>query len=103
MTGAGAYNLKIRDGDSGPLVPIVPPLSIPVLGISVKIWSPLVSPGLPGQQAQVLFAGQAPGLVAGVVQLNLRVPENAQTGKAGIIVYVGDYATGYLQGVIQIR
>jgi uncharacterized protein (TIGR03437 family) len=76
----------------------VPPFSIPVLGVSALIWSPLSS--FTGQQVEVLFAGQAPGLVAGAVQVNLRIPGNAQTGKARIGVYVGDYSA---VGVIEVR
>lgn len=88
LTGAGAYNLKIGDGEPGPRLP---PFPTPTLGVSARISIP---PAFAGQQAEILFAGQAPGLAAGLVQLNVRIPGDAPTGKVGIIVYVGDYPTG---------
>ena len=33
-------------------------------------------------QAEVLYAGAAPGLITGIVQINARVPDNTPTGKA---------------------
>jgi uncharacterized protein (TIGR03437 family) len=35
-----------------------------------------------GQATDVLFAGAAPGIVEGVIQVNLRVPQASQTGAA---------------------
>ena len=35
-----------------------------------------------GQIADVLYAGGAPGLVEGVIQVNLRIPFASQTGAA---------------------
>jgi uncharacterized protein (TIGR03437 family) len=32
--------------------------------------------------AQVLYAGQAPGIVSGVAQVNIVIPANAPTGSA---------------------
>ena len=46
-----------------------------------------------GKAAPVLFAGQAPGLIAGAVQVNLRVPDDAKSGMASLVVYVGNYAS----------
>jgi uncharacterized protein (TIGR03437 family) len=34
------------------------------------------------RDAEVLYAGAAPGLVAGVMQVNARVPDNAPSGSA---------------------
>jgi uncharacterized protein (TIGR03437 family) len=43
-----------------------------------------------GQSAEVLYAGGAPGLVAGVMQVNARVPAGAATGAAvPVLVKVG--------------
>jgi uncharacterized protein (TIGR03437 family) len=33
-----------------------------------------------GAQAEVLYAGAAPGLVAGVLQVNARIPQSAPSG-----------------------
>jgi uncharacterized protein (TIGR03437 family) len=48
-----------------------------------------VSATIGGQQAQVLFAGQASGEVAGVMQVNLRVPKGV-TGDVPVVLTVGD-------------
>ena len=50
-----------------------------------------IAVGLPGEPAGILFAGQAPGLVAGAVQLNLRVPDDAAAGAGTLGVYVGNF------------
>ena len=45
----------------------------PLLPISVRIG---------GEQAEVLYAGGAPGFVTGLMELHVRVPETAATGDA---------------------
>lgn len=41
--------------------------------------------------AEVLYAGAAPGLITGIVQINARVPEGTPTGKAvPLLLKVGD-------------
>jgi len=80
MTGAGNYNPPIANGSLGPLTP---PFPQPILGVSASVGM---------EQAPVLFAGQAPGLIAGVAQVNIRIPEDAQSGVATLVVFVGNYA-----------
>jgi uncharacterized protein (TIGR03437 family) len=46
-------------------------LKRPLLGVSARIG---------GRPAEVLYAGSAPGLISGVFQLNLRVPEDVTPG-----------------------
>jgi uncharacterized protein (TIGR03437 family) len=41
-----------------------------------------VSAQIGGQAADVVYAGGAPGMVEGVIQVNLRVPSDSQTGAA---------------------
>jgi uncharacterized protein (TIGR03437 family) len=80
MTGMGAVNPPIVDGSLGTLTP---PFPMTVASVSASIG---------GQSAPILFAGQAPGLVAGATQINLQVPENSPVGSAvQIIVSVGGY------------
>jgi uncharacterized protein (TIGR03437 family) len=44
-----------------------------------------------GEAAEVLYAGSSPGLVDGVIQVNLRVPAAGQTGGAvPVLLYVGN-------------
>jgi uncharacterized protein (TIGR03437 family) len=42
-----------------------------------------------GNPAQVLYAGTAPGLVAGVGQVNVVIPQTARSGNVSIVVFVG--------------
>ncbi|MEZ5398127.1 MAG: hypothetical protein R2729_00575 [Bryobacteraceae bacterium] len=61
------------------------PLRAPLLPVTVEIG---------GVQATVLYAGSAPQLVAGVLQINAIVPENAPTGSnVSIRVRVGAFAS----------
>jgi uncharacterized protein (TIGR03437 family) len=70
MTGVGALNPFIADGALGPPIP---PFPEPTAAIGVTI----------GQvDASITFAGQAPGLIAGVTQLNVEIPQNAPVGAA---------------------
>jgi uncharacterized protein (TIGR03437 family) len=87
VTGAGALNPPIPDGSIGPLIP---PFPMPVAGIGVTI-------GL--VDAQVTFAGQAPGLIAGATQVNVQVPQNAPAGSA---IPITIYAAGDASQVGQL-
>ncbi len=61
------------------------PYPLPVLPVSVSIDS------LP---AQVLYAGAAPGLVAGVLQINVVVPANASPVRYDqVVLTIGDYVS----------
>ena len=42
-----------------------------------------------GVDAEVMYAGAAPGLVSGVLQLNVRIPEGTPAGEAALQVTVG--------------
>jgi uncharacterized protein (TIGR03437 family) len=42
-----------------------------------------------GQAAEVLYAGAAPGMVAGVMQLNVRVPDSARAGNVPVQTTIG--------------
>ena len=59
---------------SGPLTPQ------PLLRVSVTVG---------GQPAAVTFAGEAPGTVAGVLQVTIEVPSNAPSGDLPLVVSVG--------------
>ena len=71
-TGAGQTNPASTDGQiTGSSLPT------PLLPASVQIG---------GQDAKVVYAGAAPGLIAGVVQINATIPANAPSGPAVPIV-----------------
>lgn len=46
-----------------------------------------------GQRVEVLYAGAAPGLVAGAFQLNVRVPVAIAQGNQPVVVRIGDQAS----------
>ena len=70
MTGVGALSPPIADGSLGPLTP---PFPAPVANISATVG---------GVNAPVVFAGQAPGLIAGATQVNIQIPQDAPVGAA---------------------
>ena len=63
---------------AGPLTPA------PLLPVSALIG---------GVPALVQFAGEAPGLVSGVLQVNVQIPANAPTGNVPIWVSIGNNST----------
>ncbi len=60
--------------DSPPLTPV------PLLPVSVTV---------DGQPAVIDFAGEAPNVVAGVMQLNVHIPDSASSGDVQLVVTVG--------------
>ncbi len=68
-TGEGETNPQVADGR----LASAEELPRPKLPVTVKIG---------GAEAEVLYAGAAPGLVVGLLQVNVRVPENAPSGNA---------------------
>jgi len=80
LTGAGLTNPAGVDGQPG-----AAPLPKPVAPIAVTIG---------GQPATVQYAGQAPGAVAGVVQINAQITSGTQPGNAvPVVVQVGSVST----------
>lgn len=77
-TGFGRLDPPALDGQIS-----APPLGQPVLPVSAEIG---------GIATQALYAGAAPGLVSGAIQVNLRVPE-VPGGMSPVIVRVGDRRT----------
>ena len=66
-------------------VSATPPLTPrPVLSVAVLIG---------GQPASVPFYGEAPGLVSGVMQLNVQIPVNVPSGDVPILISVGGNTT----------
>ena len=53
--------------------------------------APLLAVGvlIDGQPALYMYAGEAPGLVARMMQLNVQIPANAPSGDLSIIVSIG--------------
>lgn len=78
LTGAGAMSPA---GLEGRIATGVSELNLPIR-VSVN-----------GAPATVLYAGNAPGLVEGVVQMNIRLPLNTVPGQNSIVVQVGPNGT----------
>jgi uncharacterized protein (TIGR03437 family) len=79
-TGAGLTSPPSVDGLLTSL-----PYPEPTLPVTVSI---------DGKPAQILYAGAAPGLVAGVLQINAAVPANATPAPYDqVVVRVGDYSS----------
>jgi uncharacterized protein (TIGR03437 family) len=68
----------VNTSGDGPLTPA------PLLPVSALIG---------GVPALSQFAGEAPGLVSGVLQVNIQVPENAPTGNVPITISIGANST----------
>jgi uncharacterized protein (TIGR03437 family) len=62
-----------------------------------------VSVTIGGQAAQVLYAGAAPGQVAGVLQINAVVPDGAGLGPVFAYVTVGSKSSPSAAVTISIR
>ena len=75
MTGAGALVPAIGDGALGP---VAPPFPVPVFPIFAQ---------LNGSDARV-FAAQAPGMVAGIVRVDIPIPSGTLSGDATVMVSV---------------
>ena len=96
----GSYNSRANPARRGTVISvfgtgegaIAPPLPDGALVISSPLSTPVVSPigvTIAGQKADVLYAGSAPSLPAGVFQLNVRIPLGATPGDAPISASAG--------------
>lgn len=76
ITGAGAMVPTIGDGELGP---VTPPFPVPLFPILAQVN---------GAVAGVMFAAQAPGMVAGIVRVDIQIPSGTQSGDAKVMVSV---------------
>jgi uncharacterized protein (TIGR03437 family) len=91
-TGEGATN---PSGVTGKVIPADPTqLKKPVLPVSATIG---------GVQAEVQYAGSAPGLVSGAFQVNLLVPDNAPSGSAVPVVLTVGQASSQGRATLAIQ
>jgi len=79
-TGVGQFSPPGQDG----AVATAGSLPLPVLPVSATVA---------GQPAQVLYAGGGVGMVEGIVQVNLRIPDGVPTGPSEVVLQIGDRAS----------
>jgi uncharacterized protein (TIGR03437 family) len=79
--GAGLTNAAV-DGQPTPTTCGVACLPIPFLPVTVKIGNQIVQP---------TYAGGAPTLIAGVMQVNAQIPASLITGQVLVQIMVGGY------------
>jgi uncharacterized protein (TIGR03437 family) len=60
--------------------------------VSLPLPMPLLTPGVTigGAAAHILYAGAAPGLVAGALQVDVEIPDGLPSGPAALFVSIGD-------------
>jgi uncharacterized protein (TIGR03437 family) len=87
LTGAGQMTPAQPGGSRNPLSP---PFPVPVLGIGCNL-------------GPVLFAGAAPGLDSGILQVNVRINENTTpSNSVPLYIYIGDYMSQYLPSPVTL-
>ena len=72
-------------GVNGLILPSRLPLPAPILPVAVSIG------GIPA--ADINYAGEAPGLVSGVLQVNAKIPPGVPTGPAAVVITVGSVSS----------
>jgi uncharacterized protein (TIGR03437 family) len=77
-TGGGVMDRAFANGE------VVSGLSSPVNGVSVRIGK---------EPAEVLYGGSAPGFAAGVIQINVKIPESMPPGEWPLRVVMGNAAS----------
>ena len=65
------------------MTPLQPPFAALPAAVAVTIG---------GQSAKVVYAGEAPGLISGVLQVNAVVPANVPSGPQPVTLTVGQNA-----------
>lgn len=70
------------EGISGSIVPIDGQIAT----TPASVVNPAVSVDIGGAPAEILYAGPSPGLVNGILQINVKIPGSATSGKAAPIV-----------------
>lgn len=97
----GSYNSETTPESKGNVVQIfgtgdgvsVPPLETGMVTPNLRRTAASVTALVGGFVADVTFAGPAPGAVAGLFQVNLRIPLQAPSGNVPVVILVGGVPT----------
>jgi len=81
MTGEGQTNPPSVTG-AITTATLPPPQVTPAPALPIMVW-------IAGQSVPYTYAGEAPGLVAGMMQINVQIPSNAPSGALSIVVSIG--------------
>ncbi|HYL76379.1 MAG TPA: hypothetical protein VEU96_19360 [Bryobacteraceae bacterium] len=92
-TGAGVLNRTVQDG-SIILDVLEPPFFIPAAPVSLTIG---------GQPAKILYAGAAPYLVAGMLQVNAVVPDGIGSGAQPVVLKIGQNDNSQQQVTVAVQ
>jgi uncharacterized protein (TIGR03437 family) len=84
VTGEGQTAPSGITGKVTTVAPVVPLTPQPILPVSAQVG---------GQPAIVEFYGEAPGFIAGVMQVNIRIPHDSLSGNVPVQVSVGAGST----------
>jgi uncharacterized protein (TIGR03437 family) len=99
----GTFNTAVNGAAKGSVVSVyvtgsgqtTPPGSdgsIPVEDLPLPLLQP-PSAKVGDQEAQVTYAGAAPGMVSGILQFNVMIPANARSGVQQILIRLGRYSS----------
>jgi uncharacterized protein (TIGR03437 family) len=82
-------------GVTGSVTPLTPPFPTPVATpVSVTIG---------GAPATILYAGEAPGLVSGVLQVNAVVPQGIGSGPQLLVLTVGNNSSVLARVTVEVQ
>jgi len=88
---AAAGSVVVLFGKGGGAM--VPPIEDGRLADGASLTIARVTAEVDGQPAEVLYAGAAPDLIAGVLQVNIRLPANLGPGDLPVIIRAGETAS----------
>ena len=77
---------------TGSFTPSFPPFPKPIANVSVTIA---------GQPAQITYAGEAPGLISGALQVNAVIPQTVGSGAQNVVLTIGSNTN--VQQVITVQ
>ncbi len=99
-TGAGLWNMPFPDGGI-----VFDPFDLLFAGVKIPVLAPVapVSLTIGGQPAEVLYAGAAPGRVAGTLQVNARIPEGIGDGAQLIVLKIGQNDNSNQNATVSVK
>jgi uncharacterized protein (TIGR03437 family) len=88
-TSSGLWNRPVQDGSI-----LLDTLTLPIAPVSLTIG---------GQPARILYAGAAPFLISGVLQVNAIVPNNIGSGPQPLVLTIGNNSNAQQQVTVAVQ